>query len=49
MVTMTKEEALIRFKAAKEQKRKTTEHIVKRMVEEYEQETGKKPQYIEIW
>lgn len=49
MKTMTKEEAQARWKAAKEQKSKSTKRIVKRMVEEYERKTGKKPQCIEVW
>lgn len=45
----TREENLARLKAAKGKMKQTTARIVERMVREYEQWTGKKANYIEVW
>lgn len=46
---MTREEALIRLRVVKEQKKKNAERIVSRMVKEYEAQTGEKARHIEVW
>ncbi|MDE5549793.1 MAG: hypothetical protein K2H04_07345 [Bacteroidaceae bacterium] len=42
---MTREEALQRFKQAKERKRITVEKLEQHMKEKYERETGQKANY----
>jgi len=46
---MTREEALNRIKAAKLQKKQAADRVIKRMTEQFIQDTGESPKYVEIW
>lgn len=49
MVELNREDVIRRWKAAREQKRLTTQRMAKRLEEIYEKKHGVKPEYIEIW